>query len=249
MTQEEQKLWARIQDFRIDDPGIALPFPDRLARENNWSPTFAKAVTLEYKKFLFLCVVSNQPVTPSDAVDQAWHLHLTYTHSYWTELCAGIVGRPIQHTPTKGGVVEGNKFRNYYDETLQLYRDKFEELPPRHIWKDPDARFNDDFTRVNKRTHWVIRKPRRPDFIVPVLTGMVSIGLYLFLHANIILWMGMFVLLFTFPNIYFRQHHRDRDDSSGGSCSNTCSSDGGHGHGHSGCSGCSSGCSGCGSGD
>ncbi|MBW4465378.1 MAG: hypothetical protein KME07_08055 [Pegethrix bostrychoides GSE-TBD4-15B] len=31
----------------------------------------------EYKKFLFLAIVADHPVTSLNAVDQAWHLHRT----------------------------------------------------------------------------------------------------------------------------------------------------------------------------
>src|SRR5215470_1600629 len=77
-------LWQRIQDFPMDDPGDAFPFSARLAHENGWSGATAAAAIEEYRKFIYLIGVSDSPLTPSEAVDQVWHLHLLYTRSYWT---------------------------------------------------------------------------------------------------------------------------------------------------------------------
>ena len=66
----------------------------RLASENGWSREYAVRVMQEYRRFAFLAVAAGHPVSPSDAVDQAWHLHLVYTRSYWDEFCAieGLFG-------------------------------------------------------------------------------------------------------------------------------------------------------------
>ena len=67
----------------MDEPGAALPFTSRLAREQGWSHAFAARAIREYKRFLILAMEAGHPVTPSEAVDQVWHLHLVYTVSYW----------------------------------------------------------------------------------------------------------------------------------------------------------------------
>src|SRR5262249_50433300 len=96
-------LWQCIQDFPIDDPGDAFSFSARLAHENGWSGATAAAAIEEYRKFIYLIGVSDSPLTPSEAVDQVWHLHLLYTRSYWTEFCGGVLCRPLHHEPTRGG--------------------------------------------------------------------------------------------------------------------------------------------------
>ena len=200
MIIDEKLLWQQIQDFPLDDTSSALSFTQRLARENNWSIHFAQRVTTAYKNFIFLCMVSTQQVTPSDAVDQAWHLHMTYTESYWTDLCGKVLGRPLHHHPTKGGEHENEKFFYQYDATLLLYEEKCGEKPPEDIWPPAEKRFAaGDFIRVDKDVHWVIRKPRRKNFGVAlglnvcaaiiglisgnwafmILTGMVGIALLL----------------------------------------------------------------------
>ena len=36
----------------------------------------------EYKKFITLAYFSNKMITPSEEVDQVWHMHMTYTKHY-----------------------------------------------------------------------------------------------------------------------------------------------------------------------
>ena len=96
MTLSKPDLWRRLEIFEIDrdaergaanGKSVQLTFARRLARENRWTIEFAKRVVEEYKRFVYLACVSRVPVTPSEDVDQAWHLHLAYTRNYWQELC------------------------------------------------------------------------------------------------------------------------------------------------------------------
>jgi hypothetical protein len=43
-------------------------------RANGWSRPFALRAIEEYRKFVFLALVADHQVTPSDQVDQVWHL-------------------------------------------------------------------------------------------------------------------------------------------------------------------------------
>ena len=87
MNQKQKELWDRIQSYNIDEIDIALPFSRRLMRENGWDLDYALHVIEEYKRFMFMLCVADHPVTPSDQVDQVWHLHLIYTRSYWDDFC------------------------------------------------------------------------------------------------------------------------------------------------------------------
>jgi hypothetical protein len=163
MTEPENLLWQKIESFTLDDPETAFKFSDRLARENGWSPEFTAAVIEEYKKFIFLCCITESGVTPSDAVDQAWHLHLTFTKSYWNDLCRDTLHKEIHHNPTKGGQQEANKFDDYYTATKELYRSKFGYDPPAAIWPVNEKRFSDiDFQRINLKQYWLIKKTVPP---------------------------------------------------------------------------------------
>jgi hypothetical protein len=160
MKKENLLLWDKIKEFELDDPNSSMTFTDRLAKENGWTHEFSVRAILEYKRFLFLICVSGQPLTPSDEVDQVWHLHLLYTHSYWDELCGSILKKKIHHGPTKGGHSENQKFTNWYIKTLELYKRNFKQDPPVDIWPSNEVRFrNVNFQRVNMESNWIIKKP------------------------------------------------------------------------------------------
>lgn len=160
MDANSSLLWAKIEQFQFDQPQTKLTFAKRLARENGFSESFAKDVILEYKKFIFLCCVSERPVTPSNYVDMAWHLHLTYTKSYWLDFCRDTLGKDIHHNPTEGGVAEGEKFRNYYQYTLEQYQHHFGTAAPVAIWENTKERFTARFVSVNQSDYWLIPKWR-----------------------------------------------------------------------------------------
>lgn len=155
---ENEQLWDKIHNFQLDKEGISLSFSDRLARENGFSKQFAKEIVEEYKKFIFMCCISEQPVTPSNFVDLAWHLHLTYTKSYWIDLCQNTLQKEIHHTPTEGGKSERSKFKGCYEYTLDFYEKTFEKKPNSIIWENIQKRFEINFVNVDKTQNWIIPK-------------------------------------------------------------------------------------------
>ena len=157
------ELWAKLEALDLDG-AAQLSFSRRLARDNNWPEAYARRVVLEYKRFVYLAATCGHPVTPSDEVDQAWHLHLVYTRSYWDELCGQVLGFALHHGPTRGGATEGQKFRNWYAQTLVSYQVAFGAAPPADIWPPAAVRFGEapHFRRVNVRRHWLVRKPQWP---------------------------------------------------------------------------------------
>lgn len=160
MTQPEQTLWNKVKRFELDDPQADFTFTERLARENSWSLGYATRCVFEYKRFIFLICITDHPLTPSDEVDQVWHLHLLYTESYWHELCHKTLGRTIQHGPTKGGTEEKAKYNDWYAVTKERYAAVFGIQPPEDIWPESAIRFGQiRFTRVNLHKNWVIPKP------------------------------------------------------------------------------------------
>jgi len=263
MTHFENQLWDSILGFEFDEPGTQLTFAARLARENGWAKHYTNRVIYEYKKFIFLCCISPTPVTPSDPVDQAWHLHLTYTKSYWNSLCRNTLGKEIHHNPTKGGKEEHEKFSGLYKGLHEIYTEYFGHHPPADIWHDSTTRFRDiDFQRVNMARNWVIKKPFTHN--LPLIKQIAAASLvFLCIQAGGEGFIGLFILVVTI--IILNNISKNNNDgknnngscSGGGSCSSfSCAGDS---HGHSGCashggdsgcssSGCSSGCSGCGGG-
>lgn len=160
MNHIQKNLWDKIRSFELDDPGLAFSFTDRLVRENGWTYAYANAVILEYKRFIFLICTTEESLTPSDQVDQVWHLHLIYTHSYWVDFCEHTLGRKIHHGPTKGGDSERTKYDNLYSRTLEKYKEVFDIKPPEDIWPTNKKRFEEiNFRRINLNNYWVIKKP------------------------------------------------------------------------------------------
>src|SRR5262245_35945121 len=165
MTLQHRSLWDRIQAFDMDgQPKPVLRFVDRLAKENSWSTEFATRAVREDKRFVFLSMTAGRSMCPSEQVDQVWHLHLTYTRSYWQRFCNQVIGSPLHHDPTRGGSDEGRKHWAMYSDTLLAYREAFGEDPPCDLWPPPDQRFGDDLevAKVNRSRYWLVRKPRVP---------------------------------------------------------------------------------------
>ena len=149
-------MWSALSDYRIGPAQAALGFADRLARENGWRRDHAERVIEEYRRFCFLAATLPNPVTPSDAVDQVWHLHLTYSRDYWQRFCP-LLGRALHHGPTEGGADEHARFFVQYAETLRGYEAAF-GTPPADIWPDARRRLIEDHRarRVHPRDALVI---------------------------------------------------------------------------------------------
>lgn len=76
MTPEQSQLWQKVLKFELDEPTASLKFSDRLVQETGWTTEYAHRAILEYKKFIYLCSIDDDGVSPSNPVDLVWHLHL-----------------------------------------------------------------------------------------------------------------------------------------------------------------------------
>jgi uncharacterized protein (TIGR04222 family) len=159
LSNDEAELRARIQGFDFDR-GInaAFPFAARLARENGWTAEQAERAIEEYRRFVLLAIIAGHPVSPSEAVDQVWHLHLMYTRSYWTAFCGEVLRTPLHHDPSQGGAAERAKLAAWYEATLTSYRRVFGHAPPRALWPAPQDRWG----RASRR-RWLVPKPQLRD--------------------------------------------------------------------------------------
>jgi hypothetical protein len=268
MRAEHDPVWKKLQAFDLEAADAKLNFTLRLARENGWSVSQARQVVGEYKKFLWMAVHAGHPVTPSDEVDQAWHLHLVYTESYWNDLCRDILGRPLHHGPTRGGAAEDAKYHDWYAKTLAFYEASFGHAPPDAVWPAPEQRFHRGrrFQRVDKGSHWVLSKavwqPRlRAAALVAsavVLTDLAMSwrsgsrsageGQNSLLGAELVIFLGV-IGFFVLVALLVATRKKGGGDGSGCSTTGGCSSSGNDSGGSSGCgsSGCGGG--GCGGGD
>lgn len=134
------ELLQRLASIAHGRGADALVFERRLAREQGWSLRRARAVTVEYHCFLALLAINQQPLCPSEAVDAAWHLHLTDSRDY-TAMCDDVFGRYLHHDPSAGGAAELARHRAMYCQTLLAYRRAFRRAPPPDVWPGVDVRF------------------------------------------------------------------------------------------------------------
>ena len=176
MSAVASDLWQRLAAYEIGPPHASLGFVQRLARENGWSIAFAERVIREYKRFCYLAVTMGQEVTPSDAVDQAWHLHLSYTRDYWERFCPEVLGSDLHHGPTAGGSEERTRFYHQYAETLRAYEEAFAQAPPTDIWPDARRRFLVDprARRVNPADVVILSRNWRT--ILPIAGGVLFVA-------------------------------------------------------------------------
>lgn len=219
----DSQLWQSLQEFRIDEPGTELNFVSRLAEENHWQFPYAERVFDEYKRFLYLAIAAEHPASPSDAVDQAWHLHLAYTRSYWDELCGKVLKRPLHHLPTIGGRNEDEKHSVLYLRTLESYERVFGQPAPPDIWPRGNQQVAPEkFARIRTSDFWLVRKPsvafRKRSFafagIITLSSTMAacsagSVGLFPMLFIGAI----VAAIIYAFRNKL----------GNGGDCSSSCS--------------------------
>ncbi len=257
------KMWDKLNEFSLDIPEVDFSFSDRLARENGWTKEYANRVITEYKKFVFLSATSGKSLTPSDEVDQAWHMHMIYSRSYWNEMCKDILGGfMFHHGPTKGGKLEAERFHNQYQYTLDLYAEVFNETPPSDIWPSVEKRFSPmDYKRIDVTKNIILNKNKVKEYMISYalpLVGALLISLFTFStetnpkeDSNFWWWvLGIAIAIFIIRGIYRyanKDERRSRSSSSSSSSSSTYDSGCSVVGSFFGCSSSSSSSSGCGS--
>jgi uncharacterized protein (TIGR04222 family) len=164
-TATQREIWQRIQQHAFERDDGSLDFLGKLMREQGWSRTKARAAIEEYRKFCFLAVCAGHAVTPSEEVDQVWHLHLTYTVDYWNRFCPQVLGMALHHEGADGKLATRTQHRNGYAETLASYQRRF-GVPPEEFWPASAVRFApaSNYRWVDRRTHWVIPRLRLPQW-------------------------------------------------------------------------------------
>ena len=170
-----RRLWQRIQSHRFDEPEQGTDMVRRIAHEQSWDQSTANRVIEEYRRYCFLSCVSGSPMTPSDAVDEVWHLHLIHTRDYWQQFCAQVLQRDLHHMPTRGGSAEVDKHRLQYARTLGAYESYFgpaphDLWPPSHVQFAPKPVLH----RVDKKRHWIIRRPSWRGGRIVAVTAVAS---------------------------------------------------------------------------
>ncbi len=229
----DPELWARLQAYRFDPEPVERGFADRLAEECGWTAETAERALEEYRRFVYLAMTAGHHVTPSVAVDLVWHLHLTYSRSYWDRFCGEVLGRPLHHEPTPGGPRAQERYREQYAATLAAYRKAFGEEPPEVFWPHPDRRFAPGAQPrlYTPKTHVALRKGH-------VFVGFVFVGAWTMVLVGDVTFkfLGAALAVFLVIGLLTERGRRRRSAADGG-CGGVglevsgCGSDGGDGGG------------------
>ena len=127
-------LWDEIVAKFGGESPFTKAFADKLARKLNWEKKFAMKALWEYKKFVYLGVISDFSVTPSKVIDQVWHEHLLFSSGY-RKFCKEVIQYDFDHNPELvqvGSQIEA--FQSQYIRTIELYKREFGCEPPAEIW-------------------------------------------------------------------------------------------------------------------
>ncbi len=223
---KNQLLWNQIKNFELDKPNVDFTFSQRLAKENNWTQEYCNRVILEYKKYIYLCSIQKHAVVPSEAVDQAWHLHLTYTKSYWIELCQNTLKRDIHHNPTRGGLEEKNKFSKLYDKTLEAYKNEFNQSTPEDIWPVNQKKVKTtDYRKIDLNQNWIFPKPRKAVSYSLMIALFSIFTIVLFVQAEGSSPFVIIVIFVVIAFIAFKSKNNGFDGDDCNSCCNSCCGD------------------------
>lgn len=130
-------LWRELSRFQVGSSQEHGAFIARLAREQGWSIPDATQAFIEYLRFIYLAATSPVERTPSQKVDEVWHLHLTYPESYERDLCQGVLRRSLPHEVGERGREARLRYRQQYENTIAAYRVAFKGAPPADFWPEP----------------------------------------------------------------------------------------------------------------
>jgi hypothetical protein len=147
----KKELWLNIANYHFDNlvpthlwdhiaaqfggqSPFEKAFADKLSRKLNWAKPFALKAIWEYKKFVYLGVISDFSVTPSKVIDQVWHEHLLFSAGY-RKFCKEIIQYDFDHNPELVAVGSQTEvFQSQYYHTIELYKTEFGSAPPPEIW-------------------------------------------------------------------------------------------------------------------
>jgi hypothetical protein len=150
----KRELWLRLRNYHFDNlvpahltdrvraafagrDASTQAFASKVARKLGWKLPFTLRAIHEYKKFVYLGVVSGRSVTPPKVIDQVWHEHLLFTRAY-RDFCREVLGRDFDHNPELlNSTSQTDVFKAQYAETLALYFLEFNREPPEDIWGMP----------------------------------------------------------------------------------------------------------------
>ncbi len=127
-------LWEHIQSAFGGVDASTKAFAYKIARKHLCNKKLALAMIGEYKKFIYLGVISDFYVTPSKLIDVVWHEHILFSKAY-RDFCAEVIQYEFHHYPELVPLQDQTgQFNAQYLDTLELYKTEFGINPPSSIW-------------------------------------------------------------------------------------------------------------------
>ncbi len=129
--------WDKVTETFGGENAATKAFAEKIAKKLNWRKDFALLAIHEYKKFVFLAIVSDFSVTPSEIIDKVWHEHMLFTRAY-RKFCDEVINFKLDHEPELLNFTEQTgTFSAQYLATLDLYKKEFNADPPEAVWSKP----------------------------------------------------------------------------------------------------------------
>lgn len=130
-------MWEHIQLKFTGANSSTKAFAYKIARKRGWNNAFALRALAEYKKFVYLGIISEFVVTPSRVIDQVWHQHLLFSKAY-RSFCQDVIQYDFDHNPELMPLEDQTStFSAQYLDTIELYKTEFGYAPPADIWGRP----------------------------------------------------------------------------------------------------------------
>jgi hypothetical protein len=197
-------LWSRLRAWREGPEGVA--FVLRLDEKLQLKPGAATRLADEYVRFLALCLSAGETMAPSAIVDEAWHLHLLDSRTYFDRFCPEVLGRVLHHAPGRPPPDKDPA----HERTREVYATAFGHAPPPDIW--PDAAGH----RRLRMFRWAF-VGWIGVFICTVLlflSGNEPFGVPLF----VMLFAGVWILAFLQAQLPMRKGERSSSGDGGDGC-------------------------------
>jgi len=163
----KKELWERIRDYKFNNlvshstwvdiieklgakNAPVRAFANKIMKKHHLPRAFVFRAIEEYKKFVYLGIISDFIVTPSKYIDLIWHEHLLFSKAY-REFCSDVIHYQFDHQPELVAIEDQTElYTIQYLETLDLYRKEFGMEPPENIWGTP--KFNKERIAESKRS-------------------------------------------------------------------------------------------------
>ncbi|MGB0660209.1 MAG: hypothetical protein ACPGNV_08500 [Mangrovicoccus sp.] len=128
-------LWEKIRDY---DFNAGLPegsFEYKVAKALSLSPERADAAILEYRRFLYLLLISVVKPSASHTLNAMWNAHLGLQNGAWENFYYTTFGGTLRRFNFTAPI-SSEKGSTRFGHLRDLYLREFGEEPPAKYWPD-----------------------------------------------------------------------------------------------------------------